>query len=248
MGDKREKNSDLRQGLRDGIPIGLGYLSVSFGFGIMAVQNGLSVLAAVIISMTNLTSAGQVAGLTVIAGGGTLVEMAAAQFIINLRYALMSLSLSQKLKAEFTPLSRLAAAFGITDEIFAVASGRSEEVSKKYIAGLMTIPYFSWALGTLLGGLAGEILPERLKAALGIAIYGMFIAIVVPAARRSAGVLFVALLAVGLSCGLRYIPLFSGISQGFAIIICTLIAAAAGAVLFPVAEDAGGASEGGGAE
>ena len=242
------KNNDFRRGLRDGIPIGLGYLSVSFGFGIMAVQNGLSVLAAVVISMTNLTSAGQVAGLTVIASGGPLLEMAAAQFIINLRYALMSLSLSQKLKAEFTPLSRAAAAFGITDEIFAVASGRSEEVSKRYMAGLITIPYFSWALGTLLGGLAGEILPEKLKAALGIAIYGMFIAIVVPAARKAVGVLAVSLCAVGLSCCLHYIPLFSGISQGFAIIICTVIAAAAGALIFPVKDSSPEAVEGGGGE
>lgn len=242
----QKSSSDFFRGFRDGIPIGLGYISVSFGFGIMAVQNGLSVLAAVMISMTNLTSAGQVAGLTVIATSGSLLEMAAAQFIINLRYALMSLSLSQKLKAEFTPLSRLAAAFGITDEIFAVASGRSEEVSKKYMAGLILLPYFSWALGTLLGAAAGEILPERLKAALGIAIYGMFIAIVVPAARKSVGVLAVALCAVGLSCALRYIPVFSGISQGFAIIICTMIAAVLGALLFPVEE--GSPAEGGGSE
>ena len=235
MSEKR--SSDFFRGLKDGIPIGLGYVSVAFGFGIMAVQNGLSVLAAVIISMTNLTSAGQVAGLTVIASAGSLFEMAAAQFIINLRYSLMSLSLSQKLKAEFTPLSRLAAAFGITDEMFAVASGRSGEVSKKYMAGLIVLPYFSWALGTFLGAMAGEILPERLKMALGIAIYGMFIAIVVPAARKSSGVLMTVFCAVALSCCLRYIPLFSGISQGFAIIICTVIAAVLGALLFPVKDE-----------
>ncbi|MBR4555198.1 MAG: AzlC family ABC transporter permease [Ruminococcus sp.] len=227
-------------GLKDGIPIALGYLSVSFGFGIMAVSGGLSVFAAVLISMTNLTSAGQVAGLTVIAEGGALIEMAVAQFVINLRYSLMSLSLSQKLNNRFTWLSRLAVSFGITDEIFAVASGRSKEVSKQYMAGLISLPWVGWALGTFLGAAAGEILPEKLKAALGIAIYGMFVAIFVPAARKAVGVLAVVLIAVTASCCLRYIPLFDGVSDGFAIIICTALAAAAGALFFPVKQQEGG--------
>lgn len=231
---KTNLRGDLFSGVRDGIPIGLGYLSVSFSFGIMAVSSGLSVFAATLISMTNLTSAGQVAGIAVIAGGGTYIEMALAQLIINLRYALMSLSLSQKLDGKFTPLSRLAVSFGITDEIFAVASGRSGEVSKRYMAGLISLPFICWTLGTLLGACAGEILPEKLKAALGIAIYGMFIAIFVPAARKAVGVLAVVLISIAASCCLRYIPLFSGVSQGFAIIICTVIAAAAGALIFPV--------------
>ncbi|MBR6873307.1 MAG: AzlC family ABC transporter permease [Ruminococcus sp.] len=221
-------------GLRDGIPIALGYLSVSFGFGIMAVSNGLSVFAAVLISMTNLTSAGQVAGLTVIASNGGMIEMAVAQLVINLRYSLMSLSLSQKLDRHFTWLSRLGTSFGITDEIFAVASGRSGEVSKQYMAGLISLPWVGWSLGTLLGAAAGEILPEKLKAALGIAIYGMFVAIFVPAARKAIGVLVVVITAIAGSCALKYIPLFEDISDGFAIIITTVIAAALGAVFFPV--------------
>ena len=231
---------EFLSGIKDGIPIALGYLSVSFGFGIMAVSNGLSVFAAVLISMTNLTSAGQVAGLTVIASNGGMVEMAVAQFVINLRYSLMSLSLSQKLDGRFTPLSRLAVSFGITDEIFAVASGRSEEVSKHYMAGLISLPWVGWALGTFLGAAAGEILPEKLKAALGIAIYGMFVAIFVPAARKAVGVLVVVIIAVTASCCLKYIPVFDFISDGFIIIICTVIAAAAGALLFPVKQEEGG--------
>lgn len=230
-------SDDLKKGLKDGIPIGLGYLSVSFGFGIMAVNSGISVLAAVIISLTNLTSAGQVAGIGVIAAGGTYIEMALTQLIINLRYALMSLSLSQKLDKNFTWLSRLAISFGITDEIFAVASGKSGEVSKKYMAGLMILPIIGWSLGTFLGAAAGEILPERLNAALGIAIYGMFIAIFVPAAKKVKGVLWVVIIAVVMSCCLKYIPIFSGISQGFAIIICTITASLLGAVLFPVKQE-----------
>lgn len=226
-------------GFKDSIPIALGYLSVSFGFGIMAVSNGLSVFAAVLISMTNLTSAGQVAGLTVIASGGGLIEMAVAQLVINLRYSLMSLSLSQKLDGKFTWLSRLAISFGITDEIFAVASGRSKEVSKQYMAGLISLPWVGWALGTLLGAAAGEILPEKLKLALGIAIYGMFVAIFVPAARKAVGVLIVVIVAVAASCCIRYIPIFSGISEGFSIIICTVLAAVIGAVFFPVKQEGG---------
>lgn len=231
---KSNARRDFIKGLKDGIPIGLGYLSVSFSFGIMAVSSGLSVLAAVIISMTNLTSAGQVAGIAVIAGGGGYIEMALAQLVINIRYALMSLSLSQKLDKGFTALSRLGVSFGITDEIFAVASGKTHEVSKHYMAGLISLPFICWSMGTFLGGAAGEILPERLKAALGIAIYGMFIAIFVPAARKTLGVLCVVAAAAAASCCIKYIPVFSGISQGFSIIICTVLAALAGAVFFPL--------------
>ncbi|MBR1422294.1 MAG: AzlC family ABC transporter permease [Ruminococcus sp.] len=235
----QSSRSEFFSGIKDSIPIALGYVSVSFGFGIMAVSAGLSIWAAVIISMANLTSAGQVAGLSVITGGGTLVEMAIAQFIINLRYSLMSISLSQKLDKSFDLPARLIGSFGITDEVFAVASGREKEVSKHYLYGLIIPPYFAWALGTLLGAAAGEVLPTMIKVSLGIAIYGMFTAIVVPAARKAVGVLAVAATAAALSCALRYIPLFSGISSGFAIIICTVAAAAAGAVLFPVKDEEG---------
>lgn len=232
---------DFRNGIKDGIPIALGYLSVSFGFGIMAVSNGLSVFAAVLISITNLTSAGQVAGLTVIASNGSFIEMAIAQLVINLRYSLMSLSLSQKLDKRFTILSRLGISFGITDEIFAVSSGKTEDVSKHYMAGLISLPWIGWAMGTLLGAAAGEILPEKIKAALGIAIYGMFVAIFVPAAKKAIGVFIVIIIAVTASCCLKYIPVFDGISDGFAIIICTVLAATAGAVFFPVKTEEGGA-------
>ena len=239
----QDKSRGFLGGIKDSIPIALGYLSVSFGFGIMAVSNGLSVFAAVLISMTNLTSAGQVAGLTVIASNGGMIEMAIAQLVINLRYSLMSLSLSQKLDGGFTKLSRLAVSFGITDEIFAVASGKPEEVSKQYMAGLISLPWVGWATGTLIGGAAGEVLPEKLKAALGIAIYGMFVAIFVPAARKALGVLVVVIIAVAASCIMRYVPLFDGISEGFAIIICTILAAAAGAIFFPIKTEEGGGGQ-----
>ena len=225
--------ADYLEGLRGGLPIALGYLSVSFTFGITAVTMGIPPLAAILISMTNLTSAGQVAGIGIIAAHGGLVEMALAQLIINMRYALMSLSLSQKLDSRYGLFHRVTTAFGVTDEVFAVASGREGSVSSAYMYGLVTLPYIFWAAGTAGGALLGGILPDFLKSALGIAIYGMFIAIVVPPAKKNAGVAATAIAAAALSCALYYIPCFNGISSGMSVIICTVIAAAAGALFFP---------------
>lgn len=224
---------NFSEGFRDGIPIGLGYLSVSFSFGISAASKGVSWLAATLISMTNLTSAGQVAGLTIIAAAGTLLEMALAQLVINMRYALMSLSLSQKLDGSFTLPHRFLASFGITDEIFATASSKRGDITPSYMYGLILLPFLCWSTGTLLGGIAGSIMPDILRNSLGIAIYGMFIAIFIPPARKSVGVLATVTAAASLSCCFRYIPLFSGLSSGFSVIICTLAASAAGALIFP---------------
>lgn len=227
---------DYVRGLRHGIPIALGYLSVSFTFGMKAVADGLSPLQAVLISATNLTSAGQFAGLPLMLGHASLMEMALTQLIINLRYALMSLSLGQKLDKSMNTLARLLFSFSNTDEIFAVAASQPEKVGRHYLFGLMTAPYFGWTIGTLLGAVAGTLLPEFFRSALGIAIYGMFLAIILPPAKREKPVRLVVLIAIGLSLCLRYVPLFSGISSGFAIIICAVVASAIGAWLHPVGE------------
>ncbi len=225
-------HSEYFKGFRDGLPIGLGYLSVSFAFGITAVKMGIPVIAAILISMTCVTSAGQVAGITAIASGGGFIEIALAQLIINLRYSLMSLSLSQKLCRKYSLFHRLTTSFGVTDEVFAVASARTEKVTPPYMYGLITLPYIMWSAGTALGALLGGILPDFVTSALGIAIYGMFIAIVVPPARRFKGVLVVALMAAALSCAFKFLP-FLDFLGGFSVIICTVIAAAAGALIFP---------------
>lgn len=225
------------QGIRHGIPIALGYLSVSFAFGIQAVAGGLSPLQAVLISMMNVTSAGQLAGLTLMLQGGSLMQMALSQLTINLRYALMSLSLSQRLDGSMTTLHRMLFAFCNTDEIFAVASSQPGKVGKWYLYGLMLTPYFGWALGTWLGAAAGTLLPQFVRTALGIAIYGMFIAIVVPPVREKRAVAVVVALAAGLSLCIRYIPALSFIGSGYAIILCAVIAAGVGAALFPVEEE-----------
>lgn len=235
--------SDYLKGLKDGLPIGLGYLSVSFAFGIMAVQKGLPPIAAILISMTCLTSAGQVAGVETIAACGGLAEIAMAQLIINLRYSLMSLSLSQKLCSKYSLFHRITTSFGVTDEVFAVASAHTGEVTPRYMYGLITLPYIMWAAGTAAGAFLGNILPEIVRSALGIAIYGMFIAIVIPPARRFKGVLVVALIAAALSCAIKFIPIFSGITSGFSVIICTVIAAAVGALLFPKPTEDGEADD-----
>ena len=224
---------NFKQGIRDGIPIGLGYASVSFAFGILAVDKDLTVSEAVLISLTNLTSAGQFAGLTIIAELGTLVEMALSQFIINLRYMLMAISLSQKVD-DFKGIWRWILGFAITDEIFAVAIQNPGKIKRNYFMGLTIIPIIGWTLGTLGGALLGNILPAIITNALGVALYGMFIAVVVPKARDDSHVFVAVCIAVAISVALKYIPAFVNLSGGFAIIICTVVASLIAAVLFPV--------------
>lgn len=225
----------FRRGLIHGIPIALGYFSVSFGFGIMAVRAGLTVIEAVCISMTNLTSAGQAAGVGVIAACGTYIEMALIQLVINIRYSLMGLSLSQKLDSSFNTPHRLAVSFGITDEIFAVASAQPSKLTPRYMYGLILIAFIGWSGGTLLGAVAGNILPAPITDAMGIVLYGMFLAIIIPAAKKSRSVLFVIIIAAATSTILYYaLPSLSG---GFQVIISAVVAAAAAAVIFPVSEE-----------
>ena len=227
------RNSYLK-GLIDGIPIGLGYLSVSFAFGIFAVNSGLSAAEASLISMTCLTSAGQLAAVPIITGGGSLLELIISQIVINLRYSLMSISLSQKLGDDVTAGDRFAIAFFNTDEIFAVASGQPGRLSRWYFYGLGTTPWIGWSGGTLIGALAGNILPAAVTNALGVAIYGMFVAIVVPAAKQERGVALCVAIAVALSCLFAFVPALKAVPGGFVVIICAVLASAVMALLAPV--------------
>lgn len=224
---------DYKKGLWHGLPIALGYVSVSFAFGIQATALGLTPLQAVMISFFNLTSAGQLAGLQLMAVGAPLLEMALTQFTINLRYALMSLSLSQKMDKSMTTVQRLLLSFANTDEVFAVASQQPGKLGKAYLYGLTNGPFLGWTIGTLLGALAGGILPKPVTDALGIAIYGMFIAIILPPFRRSKEVRIVILIAVAMSCLFTLLPLFDFLSDGFRIILCAVAASAIGAWLMP---------------
>lgn len=224
------------KGIYHGIPIALGYLSVSFGFGIKAVQSGLSILAASVISATNLTSAGQVAGVDVIAAGGALIEMILVQLTINIRYSLMALSLSQRLDKSFTAPHRFAAAYGITDEIFAVCSAQKEPLTPTYMYGMIFAAFLGWVTGTTLGAAAGQLLPAAVSSAMGIVLYGMFLAIIVPPARKQRSVLVVVIAAAAVSILFRYV--ITAVSDGFAVIISAVAASVLGAALFPVKEEA----------
>lgn len=226
----------FRKGIIDGLPIAIGYLSVSFAFGIFAVSSGLRVVEALLISVTNVTSAGQLAAVPIITGGGMLIELAVSQLIINLRYALMSISLSQRLDKTVRLADRFLIAFVNTDEVFAVASTQRELVGKRYMYGLILTPWLGWSLGTLLGAVAGDVLPPIVTSALGIAIYGMFIAIVVPASRGNRAVAACVLLAAALSCAFRYVPWLNAVPSGFVIIVCAVIAAGVMAVISPIAD------------
>lgn len=231
------------KGLRHGVPIAIGYLSVSFAFGIQATNAGLTSLQAILISLMNVTSAGQLAGLNLMISGAGMIEMALTQLTINLRYALMSLSLSQKLDKTMTLPHRMLLSFCNTDEVFVVASQQPGKVGRAYLYGLTNGPFFGWVLGTALGALAGGLLPENVSAALGIAIYGMFIAIVLPPFRRNKEVRIVLLISVAMSCIISLVPLFQFISGGFRIILCAITASAIGAWLMPMPDEENEAEE-----
>jgi predicted branched-subunit amino acid permease len=226
------KKQYFAAGFRDGIPICLGYFAVSFAFGIQASGIGLSVLEASLLSAANVTSAGQFAALSIIAAGASFIELAFTQLIINMRYFLMSCALSQRLSPKMNPLHRFGIAYGVTDEIFAVAAASEGRLKPPYMLGLILVAFLGWTGGTLLGAAAGAILPAALTDAMGIVLYGMFVAIYVPPDRKSRGVLLVVLAAAAISTLLYYV--FPQVSGGFAIILSAVAAAVVGALLFPV--------------
>ena len=226
----------FKNGVKDGLPISLAYLSVSFAFGVQASLLGVPVIISVLISMTNLTSAGQLAGLGVVAALGSFLEIAVMQLVINSRYFIMSIALSQKTDDSFTVGRRFLCATFITDEIFAIAAAKPKKISVKYFCGLALLPYIGWATGTLIGAVFGNVLPDNAAYALGIALYAMFIAIILPPSLSQRGVLAATLFGAGLSCVLYYVPWFKGLSSGMSVIIAALAASFIAAAIFPVNE------------
>ena len=228
---------NFKRGIQDGIPIGLGYFAVSFTFGMMAVSGGLTAWQAVLISLTNLTSAGQFAGLGIIVAGGSMWEMALTQLVINLRYCLMSFSLSQKLEKNISTGHRLAVAFGVTDEIFCVSASQEGRLSPWYNYGVMSMAIPGWTLGTLVGAVLGNVLPGFLVSALNVAIYGMFLAVIIPPAKKNKSVLGVVIGAMAISTVFAVVPVLNKVSSGFVIIITTLIVAGLAAHFSPIPEE-----------
>ena len=229
---------EFKQGFKDGIPICLGYFSVSMAFGLTTVLSGMPLWSAVAISLSNLTSAGQFAGVNILLAQGTMVELIMTTLIINIRYFLMSISVSQKIKPTVKMRERLAIAYGITDEIFAVSMQHKEDLTGSYMFGLILTPVVGWTGGTLFGAVASSFLPEMLTNAMGIALYGMFIAIIIGPAREERSVLFTVLLAIAASLAFAYLRGLKNLSGGWSIIIITIVVSGIAAWLFPITEQA----------
>lgn len=230
------ENNNVRMGMRDGLPIGIGYFVISIAFGMFSVSLGISWLESFLISVFNLTSAGQIAAVPVIASGGSLFELALTQLVINARYALMSVSLSQRLGDSITIKDRFLIAFFNTDETFAVACGKNSLIGKKYFLSLALLPYLGWTLGTLFGALLGSILPEFLATSFSLALYSMFIAILVPAAKASRPTMICILCAISLSCAFKFLPFLQWINSGMVIVIIAVVLSSVFALIAPIHE------------
>lgn len=224
----------FQNGIKDGLPICLGYFSVSFAFGIAAMQAGLPAWGPILTSLTSFTGTGQFVGVNLMATGAACLEIAFTVLIINMRYLLMSLSLSQKIPVSFTLLQRMVIAFGNTDEIYAVVMQQARPLTFPYMAGIILCSFSGWCGGTLLGTFASTALPLSVRSALDIMLYAMFIAIIVPPIRSAKPIRNVAALSILLSCGFHFLPIFDGLGSGWIIIICGIVASALGAYLYPV--------------
>lgn len=222
--------NEFIRGIKRGFPICLGYIPVSFTFGLIAVKMGFTPAQATLISLTNMASAGQFAGIRLIEGGAPYIELVITTFVINLRYFLMSLSLSQKVDPEMPFYKRAVMAYCITDEVFALASMEPDDVSFPFFGGLMLTPILGWTSGTLLGAIASNLLSPMMQGCMGIALYCMFIAIIIPPARKSRKVALAVVVAAALSCIFKYVPGINMLSKvgggGWAIITAAILGAA----------------------
>ena len=231
------KTNEFLSGMRAGIPVCIGYFSVSFGFGAMAISKGLKAWYAILISATNLTSAGQFAGLEVITAGATIIELILTQIIINSRYSLMSVALSQKFGTDVGTGKRLIASFFNTDEIFALSMARKQPLTASFFVGAGCIASLGWISGTALGAFAGSILSTSIRAILGIMLYGMFIAIVVPEVKKAKPIFITVIISIILSSLFTWAPYLNKTSTGLAIVICTVVSSAICAVRFPLKDE-----------
>lgn len=233
----KQKKKWFSQGIRDGVPIAFGYFAVAFTLGIAAKNIGLTAAQATAMSLTNLTSAGEFAALGIISAQASYGEMALTQLIINLRYCLMSCSLSQKIEPSAGISHRLLVAFGVTDEIFGVSSGVPGRLTPHYSYGIMSVAVPGWTLGTLVGVISGSVLPGRVLSAMSVALYAMFIAVIIPPCRGSRVIAGLICISMAASTLMTYLPVVKNISSGMRIILLTVVIAGATAFLFPVKEE-----------
>lgn len=235
--DKRENKMWFRRGITNGIPIATGYFAVAFTLGIAARRAGLTAWQGALASITTVASAGEYAGFTVIEAGAGLMEMAIMMLVINARYLLMSCSLSQKLDPDLPFFHRLLVGWGVTDEIFGVSVCVPDRLNPFYNYGMMAIAIPGWTLGTYLGISMGDILPMRVMSALSVGLYGMFLAIIIPPARKNKIIAGLVILSMAASLGAQYAPLLSSLSGGMRTIVLTVLVAGIAAFLFPIHEE-----------
>lgn len=230
----KDKIKIILRGIRDGFPIALGYLAVSFTLGIAAKKASLGAFSATLMSFTNNTSAGEFAALSLISAGSSYMEMALTQLIINIRYLLMSCSLSQKLSEKTSLLKRLMLGYCITDEVFGVSYAYEGVLDPFYTYCAMFLPAIGWSMGTFLGITVGNILPNSVMSALGVALYAMFIAIIVPPAKKNKVIAIGVVSSMAVSWAFTKLPLLGRVSSGFRIIIITVLVSTVLALIFPV--------------
>lgn len=234
---KNENATWFRHGVKNGVPIALGYFAVAFTLGIAAKNAGLTAFQGALASVTTVASAGEFAGFQVIAAGATYVEMAVMMLVINARYMLMSCALSQKLDPDLPFIHRLLVGWGVTDEIFGVAVCVPDRLNPWYNYGMIAISIPAWTLGTFLGVAVGNILPANVVSALSVGLYGMFLAIIIPPARKDKIIAGLVAVSMAASFGMARLPLFAGISSGMQTILLTIVIAGGAAILFPVKEE-----------
>lgn len=227
-----------KKGITHGIPIALGYFAVGFTLGIMAKNAGLSAFQAMLTAGLTNASAGGYAGFSLMATDASYLEMALTQLVVNARYLLMACALSQKLSQNTSTLHRSLIAFNVTDEVFGISVSVDGNLNPfyNYGASSMTIP--GWALGVFFGVIVGNALPERLVSALSVGLYGMFLAIIIPPARKNKIIATLVIISMALSLVFRVLPILNGISEGMRVIILTVVISLAAAILFPVEEEA----------
>lgn len=231
------RRRDFLAGVRDGVPIGLGYLAVAFSLGIAARSAGLNAFQGFLISLLNNASAGEYAAFTVIAADSGFVEMALITLITNARYLLMSCSLSQKFSPDTPLYHRLLVGYDVTDELFGIAIARPGYLDPFYSYGAFVPAIPGWAIGTALGVTAGSLLPARVVSALSVALFGMFLAIIIPPSKKNPVVLGCVCVSFAASWLCSVLPLTSGLSEGTRTILLTILIASAAAALFPVKDE-----------
>lgn len=231
------KNNIFLKGMKDGLPVALGYLAVSFTLGIAAVKSGLTPFQAFATSALNNTSAGEFAAFSLIGAGVSYMEIALTTLILNMRYILMSCALSQKIDKHTPIVHRFLMAYDVTDEIFGLSIMSEGRLDPKYTYGLITISAPSWAIGTYLGAVMGSVMPAGVLSAMNLALYGMFIAVIVPPAKKDKTIAVVIAVSMLSSLMFSVLPGLREISSGIVVIILTVVISLAAAILFPVCGD-----------